>query len=562
MVTGCGIARVAGGGGADTGALAKTGRGAGATVVRGGGGGGTLDTGGGMGRGGGGDATPAPASGGTAGGGGGMPGRGGKPAIGGGPPPIGGGLGGNGGIPATGGGGGGGDTNTELPHVGQLTALPICALSASIVELHRGQPNWIVGMPGYRDYGKRASPYRSRLGGRSNFKLAPAIYATFAGEHNRNMNRREVIKTAVASACAGGLWTALIPRRSHIAEYLLPPAYSVIPVVGDGKWIWKEPPEGETGYLEPRSYDVSVGIEMTGTGSASDVIGTTVAPLEYPEQKILESSIETSGCQAQLRKLAEGACQLVVAAAEIAPGQVVRAVARFQMTLFKQFFDYHADMFPARQELPPEVRKKYLQDSPGIQVRSRQVRSLAAELTSGTPKHPYEQARAFAEWITANIKPQIGNYTSVTAALDNHRGDCEEMSAVFVAVCRATSIPARLVWIPNHNWAEFYLTDRDGQGRWIPAHTACYPWFGFTGAHELVLQKGDRVMLPEKRKQVRLVADWLRYSGSPPKVRYTAELTPLADDSGGDVGPGARQKDAKGEWQVVGDHPLDKLMRR
>jgi hypothetical protein len=183
-------------------------------------------------------------------------------------------------------------------------------------------------------------------------------------------------------------------------------------------------------------------------------------------------------------------------------------------------------------------------------------------LASSTPKHPFEQVRAFADWVPINIKPQIGAYTSVTAALDDRRGDCEEMAAVFVALCRAIGIPARLVWVPNHNWAEFYLTDNDGQGHWIPAHTACYSWFGFNGAHELVLQKGDRVMLPERRKQVRLLADWTRYSGSAPKTRYTAELTPLAAEPDGDAGPGARLKDAKGEWQLVGHHPLDSAMRR
>ena len=377
------------------------------------------------------------------------------------------------------------------------------------------------------------------------------------------MNRRDLLRTAVAGSCGGGLWGLVdgAARRSSLRT-AVPPAYSVIPVVGDGRWIWKEPPTDETGYLEPRSYDVSVGIEMEGTGPATDITSTTAAPLEYPEQKIENTSIDTSGCQAQVRKLTESAGQLLLSAAEISRGQVIRAVARFRMTLFKQFFDYQTDQFPARQDVPPEIRKTCLQDSPGIQVRSRQVRSLAAELTSGTPKHPFEQARAFAEWVPKNIKPQIGDYTSVTAALDDRRGDCEEMAAVFVALCRSIGIPARLVWVPNHNWAEFFMTDHEGRGHWIPAHTACYFWFGFNGAHELVLQKGDRVMLPERRKQVRLLADWTRYSGSAPKVRYTAELTPLADESNGETGPGSRRKDAKGEWQLVGNHPLDSSMRR
>jgi hypothetical protein len=386
---------------------------------------------------------------------------------------------------------------------------------------------------------------------------------TAAAKHNRAMRRRDLLKLAVASSSGGGLLGLLAKTARHHASCAAPlPAYSVIPVVGDGRWIWKEPPEDETGYLEPRSYEVSVGIELEGTGPAGDIISTTVAPLEYPEQKIESTSIETEGCQAQVRRLAEGAGQLVLSAADIGRGQLVRAVAHFRLKLFKQYFAYHADQFRSRQQPPPEVRKKYLQDSPGIQVRSRQVRTLAAELTSGTPKHPFEQARAFAEWVPKNIKPQIGTYTSVTTALDRRLGDCEEMAAVFVALCRAVNIPARLVWVPNHNWAEFFLTDRDGRGHWIPAHTACYSWFGWNGAHELVLQKGDRVPLPEQRKQARLLADWMRYSGSAPRVRYTAELTPLADDSGGDAGPGARRKDAKGEWQVIGEHALDRYVRR
>ena len=137
----------------------------------------------------------------------------------------------------------------------------------------------------------------------------------------------------------------------------------------------------------------------------------------------------------------------------------------------------------------------------------------------------------------------MGSYTSVSTALDTHRGDCEEMAGVFVALCRAMGIPARLVWIPNHTWAEFYLVDDKKQGHWIPAHTACYPWFGWNGVHELVLQKGDRVQVPERHRQVRLMDDWTRWSGRGPRPRYIGELKPVADSPDGDTGPGARSKD-------------------
>jgi hypothetical protein len=381
------------------------------------------------------------------------------------------------------------------------------------------------------------------------------------------MNRRDFLYAGVGAALAGGAlaapgrWPRLIdfPSNDSLPN---PPAFSVIPVVGDGRWTWTEPPKGETGYLEPRSYDLSIGIQLEATGDAAGITSTTAAPLDYPEQKIESVKIETAGCQAKLRRLADGAGQLLLTAADVARGQIISAVARYRLTLFKQYHGFTADHFPAKQKIPPEVRKQYLQDSPGIQTRSKQVRELAAELTSGTPKHPWEQVKSFADWVPKHIKPQLGSYTSVTAALDDRRGDCEEMAGVFVALCRAIGVPARLVWIPNHTWAEFFLVDNNGDGRWIPAHTACYSWFGWNGVHELVLQKGDRIQLPEKKKLVRLLADWTQWSGAQPKVRYTAELTPQPIEPGGDAGPGARRKDEKGEWKVVGAHPLDRYARR
>jgi hypothetical protein len=336
----------------------------------------------------------------------------------------------------------------------------------------------------------------------------------------------------------------------------------VQPVVGDGKWIWKEPPTDETGYLEPRSYSLDVGIELEGTGDSTDLMSTTTVPLDYPEQKIESVQIKTEGCEAELRKLTAGAGQLFLMASEIAKGQIIRAVAHYQVKLFKQYFPYQRDQFPEKQEVPSDVRRGFLQDSPGIQTKTREVRELAASLVKKAGKHPWDQAKAFADWVPQNIRPQLGSYTSVSTALETKRGDCEEMAGVFVALCRAVGIPARLVWIPNHTWAEFFLADAEKQGHWIPAHTACYKWFGWNGAHELVLQKGDRVQIPERRRQVRLMDDWTRFSGSAPRSRYTAELTPLPRNPGEDAGPGARRKDEKGEWKVIGSHPLDHYVRR
>ena len=162
------------------------------------------------------------------------------------------------------------------------------------------------------------------------------------------------------------------------------------------------------------------------------------------------------------------------------------------------------------------------------------------------------------------MTPKRGRYTGVINALKNKVGDCEEMAGIMVALCRASGIPARLVWIPNHNWAEFYLTDHEGQGHWIPAHTSCYSWFGWTGVHELVIQKGDRVTPAHEKRPQRLLEDWLQWSGKQPRARYVADLTPLAspDSAESDPGPGARVKDAAtGEWKLAFKHDMDRYLR-
>jgi hypothetical protein len=355
-------------------------------------------------------------------------------------------------------------------------------------------------------------------------------------------------------------------RRDFLAsepdDSRVPPAFSVIPVVGDGKWIWTTPPQGQTGYLEPRPYLLNVGIELVGQGDGAQIKATTPVPIDCPEQKIEEERIESQGCEAQVREIGPDTRQLCIVAPQIASGQTIAAVAHYKLTISKQYHHYQRDQFPQEQKIPGDVRRTYLGESPGIQTRCKEIRQLLGQL-SGDAKHPWDLAEKFAAWIPRNIRPQIGPYTSVPAALENRVGDCEEMSAVFVALCRAAGIPARLVWVPNHNWSEFYLTDKQGQGHWIPAHTACYFWFGWTGAHELVLQKGDRVRLPERGgKLFRLQEDWLQWMGRRPAVRYLAELTPQPMKAGDDPGPGARTKIASGEWKLTGTHPLDRYARR
>lgn len=350
------------------------------------------------------------------------------------------------------------------------------------------------------------------------------------------------------------------------------PTWSVIPVVGDGKWIWTSPPKDQTGYLEPRAFELSIGVELTGEGDATNVNASTPVPIAHHEQKVESVRLETEGCEASVQQVGEGAAQLQLAAPQIARGQKIRALAHYKLTLLKQYFGYSIDQFPiAQPPAPGEIRKLYLQESPGIQTGSSQVKKLLTQLRGQEKLHPWKLVERAQSWINEHIRRQPGPFIGVINALERNAGDCEEMAGIIVALCRATNIPARLVWVPNHNWSEIYLTDHSGQGHWIPMHTGCYQWLGWTGVHELVIQKGDRVTPPHETRPQRLLGDWHQWSGRKPTAKFIAELAPVAPpadqagESGGsqpDAGPGARSKQPPtGEWKLVGNHPANRVHR-
>ena len=380
------------------------------------------------------------------------------------------------------------------------------------------------------------------------------------------MDRRTFLMTGVAAAGyhASRTCSTDSSRRASAcspahADGRILPVSTTTEVIGDGKWIWTEPPEDKTGYLEPRQFEFWTRIAIRAKGPTSQIMASTAVPVELPEQKIDDATVDARGCVARLRRIAPAAGQLVLAARALAPGQVAIATARLQLTLRKQFFHYRKEQFPEKQEVSKDFCKRYLYKNPGILTRSKVVRKLA-EQVGGQLAHPWDKAHAFKQWVWKNIHSEKAmRYTGVVSAIRSGIGDCEERACVFASLCRVYGIPTRTVWVPNHVWSEFYLNDHHGQGVWIPAHTSGYTWFGLTGAHELILQKGDGVRIPEHGREMRFAHDWSKSAGPRATIVYTSELRPLSSVPTGDPGPGGRIKPPEGPW-ITGDHEFDKWL--
>ena len=158
--------------------------------------------------------------------------------------------------------------------------------------------------------------------------------------------------------------------------------------------------------------------------------------------------------------------------------------------------------------------RRYLGTSPFIETRHPQIRSSAKEATEGK-ENAWEKVEAIYDWVREHVEYKDGALKGALAALRDGNGDCEELSSLFIAMCRVSGIPARTVWLPGHCYPEFYLEDKEGHGRWFPCQAAGTRDFGGMSEFRPILQKGDNFRVPEQKEPQRYVAELLKVKVAP-----------------------------------------------
>jgi transglutaminase-like putative cysteine protease len=212
--------------------------------------------------------------------------------------------------------------------------------------------------------------------------------------------------------------------------------------------------------------------------------------------------------------------------------------------------------------------KRYLGPSPFIEVNNRKIRTAIKEAlaatddedtedgessepdpssaVAGSEETPTEtapaappapaEAEALTDWrrveklydyAIEHVKYEEGADKSAVQVLADGKGDCQAIAALFVAMCRTEKIPARMVWVDGHQYAEFYLEDATGAGRWFPVESAGRREFGEMSVARVILQKGDNFRVPERpRERLRYASDYtllLAKPGRQPKITYVRE---------------------------------------
>ncbi len=300
---------------------------------------------------------------------------------------------------------------------------------------------------------------------------------------------------------------------------------SSVPVVGQDVSL----PPGGVRLDQQEKQRWKVGLTITATnGPVMGVFGTVPVPTDWPEQtvQVVDEDISHHVQRVRYRTLDNGVKQMLVRIPRLNRGDTASALVTFEVTKHSTLPPLDTDQLVVPKKMPREIRK-YLGTSPYIEVRDRRIRSLAKELNVDQ-QGAWQTVETIFDWVRDNIEYKNGELKGAVAALRDGDGDCEELTSLFIALCRANKIPARTVWIPRHCYPEFYLEDAQGNGHWLPCQVAGVREFG--GMHDFkpILQKGDNFKVPEKKKPQRYVAEFLtaKSASGAPKVRFTRELLP------------------------------------
>ena len=267
---------------------------------------------------------------------------------------------------------------------------------------------------------------------------------------------------------------------------------------------------------------VGMTVQAVG-GPCTGLYGTIPVPAEWPGQtvRIIDEDISSSVRKVRYRTVrGGGAKQMLITIPRLASGESARAIVTFEVerTPVPPPTDTDSLKIPAK---PPRELKAYLSPSPKIESRHAEIRGLATELVD-EQLNDWQQIERFYDEVRARVEYQNGPLKGALKALRDGTGDCEELTSLFVAVCRAHGVPARTVWVPDHCYPEFYLVDQEENGHWISCEAAGDRAFGFVHDLRPILQKGDNFKVPEKKQPQRYVAEHLtgKAGGGKPRVRF------------------------------------------
>lgn len=279
---------------------------------------------------------------------------------------------------------------------------------------------------------------------------------------------------------------------------------------------------------DSKTFRWRAGMIITASGGACKALnGYAPMPIDWPEQQVRIVDEEISPGVKVDYKTIDGTVKLMmVKIASLPAGQEAKALVTLEIKRRPILPPDDVDIYvmPDVKKLRADVRP-YLAPSPKIESRDSKIRSQAKQIIADKEK-AWEKVEAIYDWTREHVKYKEGApLRGAIAAMKDGTGDCEDMTSLFIALCRAADIPARTVWVLGHCYPEFYLEDDKGDGHWFPCQAAGSRQFGGILENRPILQKGDNFKPPQgKGERQRYLAESLTGAGGTPKYKFVREL--------------------------------------
>ena len=279
---------------------------------------------------------------------------------------------------------------------------------------------------------------------------------------------------------------------------------------------------GQLGKAETHKWEF--GVIITGAGGPSaNLHGTAPIPQDWPEQqaKIVGEEVSDNVRSHSYRTI-DGLKQLVFAVPQLAPGEKATCLITLEVTRSEQLAPTETASLVIAKEIPAEVRK-FLGPSPLIESGNSKIRTQAKTLILGKEK-AWGQVEALYDGTRSLVQFEVDGkdkFKGAIGAIRDGKADKEDLNATFVALCRTSKIPARMIWSMDSCYAEFFLTDAAGKGMWFPCQLHGDRQFGSLKDFRPILEKGDNFRVPEKADAQRFVAEFLTGKGNGrPQVEF------------------------------------------
>ncbi len=301
------------------------------------------------------------------------------------------------------------------------------------------------------------------------------------------------------------------------------------PVAGRNKYAVPDP---ALELADPRTYRVKIIIRVeTPEGAVKNVTATGPIPMDWPEQRVRLISEKLSPQAKSSETILKGqAALLKLQVGQIPKGGSAFVERLYEITRYRTKFLIPPNELKPTRSIPAELRPQYTGIAPGVEIQSPQMIELAESLRKSNEQDgPWEMIKSIWSWTRDNVKFENGDFRGALYAIEHHCGDCEEMSALFVGLCRLSGVSARTVWVEGHDYPEFYLLDKQGKGHWIPAQVVGPPWFGEITEYRPIFQKGDRFYDALQQTYVRYVPHTVRVGDGEAAPKLIVDHQIIAD---------------------------------